>query len=243
MTAADLQKGLEGAPRLRASAPSPSHAAAKSISRRSSSRKRSMKAVRTSASPARGGLHGAGKAQELGIAVIDDGAPIVRRASFAERILGLVERLSREAAEHQRARESDGAKRLEPIGILHDLRFDRPGLDPGGKAVRLDGMRDSWQPVRPATPFRQQPCGLRCREPGRLLAQWGIFRQRHKIVKPRGRNQDLQPRPFARREMSRIGDDALDVPHIVRGIIGGHPLTNERGTARFQIRQCSDCVI
>jgi hypothetical protein len=56
-------------------------------------------------------------------------------------------------------------------------------------------------------------------------------------VKPRGRDNDFRARPFDSREMPCVGDDALDVHHVVRGIVRGHMLANEPGTACFEIRQ------
>ncbi len=93
-------------------------------------------------------------------------------------------------------------------------------------------------PVRLASPLRQQPHGdsaaasrdacARCGESFGSVTQSRSHAPESTIS---SRAPSLAARPPC------VGDDALDVHGVVRGIVGGHVFTNERGTACFEIRQ------
>ena len=88
------------------------------------------------------GLEAVGELQQLGREVVDCIRPVVERAMLGAGISGMIEPGAHAAGDIEAARHAHHADRIQPVGILQHLRFQRFRLDIGGKAVRQDRMRD-----------------------------------------------------------------------------------------------------
>src|SRR5512144_1347837 len=84
-------------------------------------------AVRREPAAGRGG-HPRLELEELDEEMVEHPGVVVRLALLGEGLVRVVERLAALAPEHQAAGDPDRPERVEPVGVLHHPRLERPRL-------------------------------------------------------------------------------------------------------------------
>ena len=67
--------------------------------------------------------HGGGQAEQFREEVVDGIGAVIRRARLRQGFFRMVEREAERAGHGEAPGDADGAQRVEPVGVLHDLRL------------------------------------------------------------------------------------------------------------------------
>jgi len=122
------------------------------------------------------------------------------------------------AAEHEHAGQSDGAERVEPVGVLHNAGFERPGRNSGREAMRFDRVVDGRQQAFRVAGFAQQRHGPLGRLPGGQRTLRMVLGHEHAVVQPGGRKHHGEVGAFGQCQATCPPDHTPHVFQIVRRI-------------------------
>ena len=133
------------------------------------------------------GLHAGGELQQFAGDVVERVALVVQRALAGERVALVRQRPAQGASDVEHAGQADGAEGVQPVGVLHDLGFQRLWRNLGREAVCGNGVRDRMNFVFGKAFCTQQYGSALSRQARSLCALRVDLRQVDQIVQIAGR--------------------------------------------------------